>query len=101
MWLLTGCMATLLWSIFAIPVAGRHCRLPIGKPQGKQTYRCGQCLYHFTEGAARPHLATAVKDRVVALYTEGVSLAAISRVEGLKGATVYALVQKKPGRLDP
>ena len=68
-----------------------------GKSQGKQTYRCGQCLYHFTAGAERPHLAAAVKDRLVALYTAGASLAAISRVEGLKGATVYDVVQKSPG----
>ena len=25
-----------------------------GKSQGKQTYRCGQCLYHFTAGTRRP-----------------------------------------------
>ena len=83
------------------PRCGSNWLPKYGKSQGKQTYRCGQCLYRFTEGAERPHLATAVKDRVVALYTEGVSLAAISRVEGLKGATVYALVQKKPGPPEP
>ena len=26
-----------------------------GRSQGKQTYRCGQCLYHFASGAERPH----------------------------------------------
>ena len=79
------------------PRCGSNWLPKCGNSQGKQTWRCGQYLYHFTEGAERPHLAAAVKDRIVSLYTEGVSLAAISRVEGLKGATVYAVVQKSPG----
>ncbi len=83
------------------PRCGSNWLPKYGKSQGKQTYRCGQCLYHFTEGAQRPHLAPAVKSRVLASYTEGMSLASIARVEGLKGETVYELVKKSPGRRGP
>lgn len=81
------------------PRCGSNWLPKYGKSQGKQTYRCGQCLYHFTEGTRRPHLAAAVQDRIVARYAEGMSLAAISRVERLKGGTVYAVVKKKPAGL--
>ncbi len=80
------------------PRCGSNWLPKYGRSLGKQTCRCGQCLYHFTEGAPRPHPAPEVKSRVLALYTEGMSLASIGRVEGLKGATVYGLVQKSPGR---
>ena len=71
-----------------------------GRSLGKQTCRCGQCPYHFTEGAPRPHPAPEVKSRMPALYPEGMRLASTGRVEGLEGETVYGLV-KKPGPPGP
>ena len=70
------------------PRCGSHGLPKDGKSQGKPTYRCGQCLYHFTAGTRRPPLAVAVPDRIVAWYAEGMSLAALSRGERLKRGTV-------------
>lgn len=70
------------------PRCGSHGLPKDGKSQGKQTYRCGQCLYHFTEGTRRPPLAAAVPDRIAARYAEGMSLAALSRGERLQEGTV-------------
>ena len=70
------------------PRCGSHGLPKDGKSQGKPTYRCGQCLYHFTEGTRRPPLAVAAQDRIGARYAEGMSLAALSRGEGLQGGTV-------------
>ena len=43
------------------PRCGSNWLPKYGKSLGKQTYRCGQCLYHFTEGTQRPHPAPGQK----------------------------------------
>ena len=70
-------------------------RLPkYGHFRGKQTYRCGQCLYHFTPETDRPHRDRKVKDLALALYGEGLGLSAIGRVLGEKLGTVCSWVKK-------
>ena len=67
-----------------------------GRSGGKQTYRCGQCLYHFTLGTEHPHQPERVKAQAVSMYSEGSSIAAISRVLGVKAGAVYHWVKKSP-----
>ena len=61
---------------------------------GKQAYRCGQCLYHSVPDTGHPHQPERVKNMAVALYAEGNSIKAISRVPGMKAGTVYSWVKK-------
>ena len=67
-----------------------------GRSRGKQTYRCGQCLYHFIPETERPHRPEKTKALAVALYAEGLGLSAISRVLKTKLGTVYSWVKKSP-----
>ena len=53
------------------PRCGSNWRPKHGHSQGKQTYRCGQCLYHFIPGAQHPHQQEKVKSLAVELYAEG------------------------------
>ena len=76
------------------PRCGSNWLPKYGHFRGKQTYRCGQCLYHFTPGTDRPHRDQKVKDLALALYGEGLGLSAIGRVLGEKLGTVYAWVKK-------
>ncbi len=59
-------------------------RLPqYGRFLGQQTYRYGQCHYHFAPGTGRPHQPEQLKARAAALYAEGSSKAASSRLLGI------------------
>ena len=64
-----------------------------GRSHGKQTYRCGQCQYHFTSDTQRPHAPEKVKSLALELYLEGLGLSAISRVLSTKLETVYGWVK--------
>ena len=65
-----------------------------GRSRGKQTYRCGQCLYHFIPETEHPHQPERVKNMAVAMYAEGNSIEAISRVLEIKAGAVYSWVKK-------
>ena len=78
------------------PRCGSNWLPKYGRSRGKQTYRCGQCLYHFTPGTECPHRPEGLKKLAVDLYTEGSSLEAIGRVLGVKSGTVYSWVKKSP-----
>ena len=79
------------------PRCGSNWLPKYGHFRGKQTYRCGQCLYHFTPETGRPHRDRKVKDLALALYEEGLGLSAIGRVLQEKLGTVYAWVKKSLG----
>ena len=78
------------------PRCGSNWLPKYGRSRGKQTYRCGQCLYHFTPGAEHPHQPEGVRKLAVDMYTEGSNLEAIGRVLGVKPGTVYSWVKKSP-----
>ena len=65
-----------------------------GHTRGKQTYRCGQCGYHFTPEAQHPHHAPATRRLAEAMYAEGLGVSAIGRVLGVKLATACSWVKK-------
>lgn len=67
-----------------------------GRSRGKQTCRCGQCLYHFIPETERPHRTEKTKALAVDLYAEGLGLSAYSRVLNTKLGTVYPGVKKSP-----
>ena len=75
-----------------------HCgsnRLPkAGLSRGKQTYRCGECLHRFTPEGNRSYYSEEIKRQAIAMYTEGMGYAAISRVLDVKPETVYSWVKK-------
>ena len=78
------------------PRCGSNWLPKYGRSRGRQTYRCGQCLYHFTPGAEHPHQPEGVRRLAVDMYTEGSNLEAIGRVLGVKSETVYSWVKKSP-----
>ena len=63
-------------------------RLPKdGRSWGKQTCRCRLCHYRFTPDGNRHYCSEQVKEQAIAMYGEGMSLAAISRVLVTRAAT--------------
>ena len=76
------------------PSCGSNWLPKYGRSRGKQTYRCGQCLYHFIPNTKRPHASEKVKSLALELYVEGLGLSAISRVLRVKLETVYGWVKK-------
>ena len=78
------------------PRCGSNWLPKYGNSKGKQTYRCGQCLYHFIPGTKRPHQPEKVKSLAVDLYAEGLGIPAISRVLKTALGTVYSWVKKSP-----
>ena len=76
------------------PRCGSNWLPKYGRSRGKQTYRCGQCLYHFILNTKRPHASDKVKNLALELYIEGLGLSAISRVLRVKLETVYGWVKK-------
>ena len=77
-----------------------HCgsnRLPKdGRSRGKRTCRCRLCHYRFTPDGNRHHYSEQVKEQAIAMYGEGMAIAAISRVLEVKLGTVYEWVKKSP-----
>ena len=76
------------------PRCGSNWLPKYGRSRGKQTYRCGQCLYHFIPGAEHPHQPEQVKNLAVAMYNEGASTKAIGRVLGMKTETIHSWVKR-------
>ena len=80
------------------PRCGSNWLPKYGRSRGKQTCRCGQCLYHFIPESEHPHQPERVRSMAVAMYAEGSSIEAISRVLGMKAGTVCSWVKKSlPG----
>lgn len=51
-----------------LPPFGKLRRLPkYGRSRGKQTCRCGQCLYHFVPETEHPHQPERVKNLAISL----------------------------------
>ena len=67
--------------------------------RGRQTYRCGQCGYHFVRGSKKPYQPERVRKLAVGMYNEGSSAKDIGRLVGVHTRTVYAWVEKS--RVDP
>ena len=85
---------------------GMQCRrcgsnwLPkMGLSRGKQTYRCGQCGYHFVPESKKHFQPERVRKLAVGMYNEGSGAKDISRLLGVHVRTVYVWVEKS--RMDP
>ena len=76
------------------PRCGSNWLPKYGHARGKQTYRCGQCGYHFTPGAKHPHHAPETKRLAEAMYAEGLGISAIGRVLRVKLETAFSWVKK-------
>ena len=76
------------------PHCGSNWLPKAGLSRGKQTYRCGECLHRFTPDGNRSYYSEEIKRQAIAMYTEGMGYAAISRVLGVKAETVYSWVKK-------
>ena len=76
------------------PHCGSNWLPKYGFSGGKQTYRCGDCHYHFTPGGNRAFHSDATKARAIAMYCEGSSLRAVSRVLEVPLLTVFTWVKK-------
>ena len=79
------------------PRCGSNRTPKYGHSRGKQTYRCGQCLYRFTPQGNRRYYSEEMKAQAVGMYVEGVGVLVISRTLGVKAGTVYSWIKKKPG----
>ena len=76
------------------PRCGSNWLPKYGHARGKQTYRCGQCGYHFTPAAKHPHHAPETRRLAEAMYVEGLGISAIGRVLGVNLETAYSWVKK-------
>ena len=59
-----------------------------GNIKGKQRYLCKSCYRTFRVGDNRERYSLEQRMRVVKLYTEGVGIRAISRLENISGAII-------------
>ena len=64
----------------------------------KQRYRCGVCRRRYVPGGAYRRPGPAVKEQAMAMYTDGSSLSAISRVVGVSVQAVSNWVKKGGAR---
>lgn len=80
----------------ACPQCGSNWLPKAGFSRGKQTYRCGNCLYRFTPQGNRSYYPESVKRQVLKMYGEGMSMSAISRVMDVKLGTVFSWIKKSP-----
>ena len=76
------------------PRCGSNWLPKYGHARGKQTYRCGQCSYHFTAEAKHPHHDPETRRLAEAMYGEGLGISAISRVLRVKLETAYSWIKK-------
>jgi len=76
------------------PHCGSNWLPKYGRSRGRQSYRCGDCLYKFTPGGNRSYYSEATKRQAVEMYCEGSAIAAISRVLGVKSGTVGSWIKK-------
>ena len=65
-----------------------------GYVQGKQRYLCKSCGKTFREGDSREKHSLEQKIRVIKLYTEGMGIRSIARVEGVSGAIVVNWIKR-------
>ena len=69
-----------------------------GFANDKQAYSCGDCRRRCVPAGACRRPSAAVKERGIAMYTEGSSLSAIGRVLGYSAAAVQGWVEKGGAR---
>ena len=69
-----------------------------GFTNGKQAYSCGDCRRRYVPQGAYRRPGAAVKERGLAMYTEGSSLSAAGRVLGYSAAAVQGWVKKGGGK---
>ena len=69
-----------------------------GFTNGKQAYSCGDCRRRYVPHGAYRRPSAGVKERGIAMYTEGSSLSAIGRVLGYSAAAVQGWVEKGGAR---
>ena len=79
------------------PRCGSNWLPKCGRSGGRQTCRCGQCIYHFVPDTKRLDRREKVKSLAVSMYSEGCSLEAAGRVLGERTGTVYPWVKKPAG----
>lgn len=80
------------------PDCGANWMRKDGFSNGRQAYRCGECRRRYVPGGAYRRPGPEVKERALAMYTEGSSLSAISRVVGYSVPAVLGWVKKGSGK---
>lgn len=78
------------------PRCGSNRTPKYGHSRGKQTYRCGRCLYRFAPQGNRRYYSEEMKAQAVGMYVEGVGVPVICRTLGVKAGTVYSWIKKSP-----
>ena len=76
------------------PDCGSNWMRKDGLSSGKAAYRCGDCQRRYVPGGAYRRPGAAVKERAIAMYTDGSSLSAIGRVLGYSTQAVSQWVKK-------
>jgi len=78
------------------PHCGSNWCIKYGHANGKQTYRCNDCLHRFTPQATRHAYPNHIKQEAIRMYCEGMSVSSISRALQVKTGTIYAWIKKSP-----
>ena len=76
------------------PDCGSNWMRKVGFSNGKQRYCCGDCQRRYLPEGAYRRPGVEVKERALAMYTEGSSLSAIGRVLGYSTQAVSQWVKK-------
>ncbi len=73
---------------------GRRDYWKAGFSKGKQRYKCRDCGKIFSSGDMREKYTIEQKIRVIKLYTEGVGLRTIARLEGMSAPLLVHWIRK-------
>ncbi len=65
-----------------------------GHSRGRQTYRCGDCLYRFTPDGNRHYYPERTIRQALSMYSEGGSVSAVARAMDINFAAVFTWVKK-------
>ena len=78
----------------ACPSCGSHHVVKCGKPLGRQRFLCRDCGKYFLADAVYHHHSKEVREEALRMYTNGMSMRAISRVLNVPLGTVFTWVKR-------
>ena len=76
------------------PTCGSHHVVKCGKPRGKQRMLCRDCSKYFMLNALYHHHPKALKEKALKMYSNGMSMRAISRTLNIPLATIFSWIKR-------
>jgi transposase-like protein/IS1 family transposase len=76
------------------PACGSHHVVKCGKPRGKQRMLCRDCGKYFMLNALYHHHPKALKEKALKMYSNGMSMRAISRTLNIPLGTIFSWIKR-------